>query len=66
MFRAGGVAELLELVGDLTEGADELGVYPVGDQLTVGGGPGMHSRLLLGVGNAIAPAPERMLPTHGA
>src|SRR5450756_1467258 len=40
---AGRVPELLELVGDLASGADELGVYPVGDQLTVGGGPGMRS-----------------------
>ena len=38
----GGVPELLELVGDLARGADELGVYPVGDQLTVGCGPGMR------------------------
>src|SRR5487761_872733 len=35
----GGVTQSLELVGDLSRGADELGVDAVGDQVAVGFGP---------------------------
>src|ERR1700677_1612551 len=41
----GGVPELLELVGDLPGGTGELGVHPVGDQLTVRVGPDARTRL---------------------
>ena len=59
----GGIAQPLELVGDLDCGSDELGFDPIRDEFAVGNGPGV-ARASAGVGNGIAPSPVRMLRTH--
>src|SRR5689334_20261176 len=45
---AGGLLQLLELVGDLARGTGELGVHPVGDQFAVGVAPDVGAGLVRG------------------